>query len=70
MNKTRDTAQALIIKAALTNMTVLGNIEYSAAIQQADLNCMPVINADAKVVRELTKAKMRLADLVFQGHKK
>ena len=69
VNKITDAGQVEAIKAKLTNMTILANINYSFAVQQADLERTPVIKADAELVEELTKAKNRLVKFVLQGTK-
>ncbi len=69
VNKITDAGQVEAIKAKLTNMTILANINYSFAVQQADLERTPVVKADAELVEELTKAKNGLVKFVLQGTK-
>lgn len=69
VNKITETTQVETIKPKLTSMTILANIEYILAVQEADLRRTPVIEADAELVEQLTKAKNQLMNLVFQRSK-
>ena len=64
-NKITENGQAEAIKPELRNMTILANINYSSAVQEADLRRTPVIEADTELVEQLQKAKNALADLIF-----
>ncbi len=64
-NKITEAAQAETIKPKLPNITILANINYNSAVQEADMRGTPVIEADAELVEQLTKAKNTLADLIF-----
>ena len=63
----RDAGQDEQIKSQLANITVLANIEYSPAVQQADLRRTAVIRADTAVVEQLRKAKCELTDLIYRS---
>ena len=65
LNKITEAAQIEAIKRQLANMSILANIKYSPAVQQADLRRTSVIGADTELVKELTKAKNQLLNLVF-----
>jgi len=62
-NKITDAGQIEMIKSQLTNITVLANIEYTKAIQQADLYCQNVFHAGPQVVEQLRQAKDALTNL-------
>lgn len=64
-NKITETAQTDVIKSQLKNVALLGSLRYSWSVQEADLRRTPVIEADAELVEQLTKAKNALADLIF-----
>ena len=64
-NKITETAQTDVIKSQLKNVALLGSLRYSRSVQEADLRRTPVIEADAELVEQLTKAKNALADLIF-----
>ena len=63
-NKVTDPAQTAEIESQLKNVTLLGSLPYSGALQQADLHRQRVFEADAGVVEELRRAKKTLADLL------
>lgn len=60
VNKITENEQFDMIKSRLENITILGNLNYSRALQQADLNRKSVFDADAKITAELEKAKIKL----------
>lgn len=64
-NKITETAQTDVIKSQLKNVALLGSLRYSRSVQEADLRGTPVIEADAELVEQLTKAKNGLTDLIF-----
>ncbi len=68
-NKITDTSQAQTIKSALSDMAILANIEYSPAVQQADLEVKPVYQADTELVSTLKQAKDKLVDLISTEEK-
>ena len=63
----RRTAQVETIESQLAkaNITVLASIEYSAAVQEADLQKREVFQASPELVERLREAKRALTDLVF-----
>ncbi|MHC4113709.1 MAG: ATP-binding protein [Planctomycetota bacterium] len=63
-NKITDPAQAEVIKSQMPNITFLANIEYYPAVQQADLYCRDVFQADPELVNSLRKAKEALTSLI------
>jgi len=66
-NKITDKSQIEVIKSGLASndgAIWLGALPYSKALQQADLKREPVIDADKKIVKELTKAKNKLMELI------
>jgi len=63
-NKVTDPAQTAEIESQLKNVTFLGSLPYSGALQQADLHRQRVFEADAGVVEELRRAKNSLTDLL------
>ena len=66
-NKITDKSQIDVIKSGLAKQNAavwLGALPYSKTLQQADLKREPVIDADKKVVEELTKAKNKLMELI------
>lgn len=68
-NKLTNASQADTIKSELSNMTILANIEYSSAVQQADLEVKPVYQADTDMVGTLSQAKDKLMDLISTEQK-
>ncbi|MBA7614942.1 hypothetical protein ES703_22216 [subsurface metagenome] len=77
VNKITDAGQVDVIKSQLAhrpvlrretqgqaNMTVIANIEYSPAVQEADLKGEPVFQASVELVDELKEAKKALMDLI------
>jgi len=67
VNKIADTGQVETIKSQLANMTILGNIEYSSAVQEADLQQRSIFQASKELVDTLKDAKDRLMDLIGVG---
>jgi len=63
-NKLTDTSHTQTIKSELSDMVILANIEYSSAVQQADLEVKPVYQADTELVGILNQAKDKLMDLI------
>lgn len=63
-NKITSTAQIEAIRHKLTDITILANIKYSSAVQEADMMDTPVIKADAELVEQLAKAKKQLVKLI------
>ena len=63
-NKISDAWQTEAIKAGLADLTVLGNISYTPALQQADLNGEPVFGASVELVNELKQTKEALMNLI------
>ena len=63
----RRTGQVETIESQLAkaNITVLAGIEYSAAVQEADLQKREVFQASPELVERLREAKRALTDLVF-----
>jgi len=67
INKITDAGQVETIESQLAkaNITVLAGIEYSAAVQEADLQKREVFQASPELVERLREAKRALTDLVF-----
>lgn len=65
-NKITEAGQIQTIKSQLANIPVLANIEYSSAVQEADLQQSSVFQADPELVKKLTEAKNQLMNLIFQ----
>ncbi|MHC4166808.1 MAG: ATP-binding protein [Planctomycetota bacterium] len=63
-NKIVETAQADTIASQLHDTVLLGTIEYSRALQEADLKRAPAFDADSEVTQELRRAKGKLAELI------
>lgn len=66
-NKVADPAQIDAISSGLEDLTLLGNIDYVEALQQADLNGEPVFQASVELVAQLTQAKKALTNVVASG---
>ena len=77
VNKITNAGQVDVIKSQLArrpvlrretqgraNMTVIANIEYSPAVQEADLKGEPVFQSSVELVDELKEAKNALMDLI------
>ena len=67
VNKITNVAQVDVIKSQLANMTVLADIEYSPAVQEADLQQRSVFLADVELVGALKDARDKLMDLISTG---
>ena len=65
-NKVVEAAQTDAIASQLHDTVLLGTIEYSRALQEADLKRAPVFGADSQVTDELRRAKDKLAELIAQ----
>ena len=65
VNKITDACQVETIKSQLANMTILANIEYSPAVQEADLQQSSVFQASVELVEQLRQAKNALTELIF-----
>ncbi len=63
-NKITETSQKDTIKSQLQNVDLLGSLQYSRALQQADLERAPVLGADAEITNELKQVKNQLIQLV------
>lgn len=63
-NKITETSQKDTIISQLQNVDLLGNLQYSRALQQADLGRAPVLGADAEITNELKQVKNQLIQLV------
>jgi CO dehydrogenase maturation factor len=59
-NKITEESQTETIKSQLQNVDLLGNLQYSRALQQADLGRAPVHGADAEIINELKQVKNQL----------
>ena len=70
INKITDSAQPETIQAQLSDIPVLACIEYSGAVQQADLSRKNVFNADSALVDKLKVAKNGLTGLIMPGKEK
>jgi len=64
-NKITDAGQVKMVKSQLGNMTVLANVKYNPAVQEADLHKKSVFRAGSELVEQLGEAKRVLADLIF-----
>jgi len=63
-NKITEISQIDTIKSQLQNIDLLGSLQYSRALQQADLGREPVLGADAEIINELKQVKNQLTQLV------
>ncbi|MHC4325972.1 MAG: ATP-binding protein [Planctomycetota bacterium] len=68
-NKITEASQTGAIESQLHNVDLLGNLQYSRALQQADLGRAPVLGADAEITNELKQVKSRLTQLVSNVRK-
>jgi CO dehydrogenase maturation factor len=66
-NKIVNASQIDVIKSQLGNIPIVGSFKHDALVQEANLRRAPVIGTSAELVKELTKAKKQLVDLVFQS---
>ena len=64
INRVTDAQQIEFIKLQLKNLIVLASIEYSEAIQKADLSGVSIFQAGTELVRQLQHVKKALEDLV------
>jgi len=67
INKITKPAQRKTIQSQLSDIPVLACIEYSDAVQQADLSRENVFDADSALVDKLKVAKNGLTDLIMPG---
>ena len=67
VNKITDAGQVERIESQLANMTILANIKYNPAVQEADLQQISVFQASAMLVGSLKGAKDKLMDLIGAG---
>jgi CO dehydrogenase maturation factor len=65
-NKITEATQVDIIRAGLEGVPLLGSLEYSKSVQEADLRRASITDADPRLVQELDRAKQRLMDLVVR----
>jgi len=63
-NKITEPAQAELIKSRLKDASLLGTLQYSRSLQEADLRGAPVFGADAEVTEHLKQAKNKLVELI------
>ncbi|MHC4205700.1 MAG: ATP-binding protein [Planctomycetota bacterium] len=63
-NKITEKSQTEAIQSQLQNVDLLGNLQYSPALQQADLGREPVLGADEEIINELKQVKNQLTQLV------
>lgn len=63
-NKITDSKQAEVIKSQLRDIIMLGNLQYSRSLQEADIKRAPVFDADLEVIKQLEQAKNRLEGLI------
>jgi CO dehydrogenase maturation factor len=68
-NKITEASQTKVIQSQLQNVNLLGNLQYSRSLQQADLGRAPVFGADAEVMSELKQVKDKLIELVSKVRK-
>jgi len=65
-NKVVNDDQAEVVRSQLSDAIQLGTIGYSRSLQEADLKCLPVFEADKEVTEELRRVKDKLAELIVQ----
>ena len=63
-NKITEPTQTDVIQSQLKDMTLLGQLNYSRSLQQADLRRAPVFGADVEIIEQLKQAKERLEELI------
>lgn len=63
-NKITEPAQTDIIRSQLKDMILLGPLNYSRSLQEADLRRAPVFGADAEFIEQLKRAKEHLEELM------
>ena len=66
-NKITEKTQTDIIKSQLKDVALLGSIEYSRSVQEADLEFKPVFDNCPELVATLKDAKDKLTDLISKG---
>jgi len=64
VNKITDSGQAETIRSQLADMTILANIEYIPAVQEADLCRRSVLQASEELVDKLREAKIALTNSI------
>ena len=68
-NKITEISQIETITSQLQDVNLLGNLQYSRAMQQADLGRAPVFGADTEITNELKQIKNQLTQLVSEVRK-
>jgi len=68
-NKITEPSQAEVIQSQLKNTTLLGTLEYSRLLQEADLKRAAVFGADGEVMEHLKQAKDKLIELISESSK-
>jgi CO dehydrogenase maturation factor len=63
-NKVTDGGQLEIIQEQLGKIEILGSYRHDPALQRADLERKPVINASEELVEEIKKAKTKLMEIL------
>jgi len=63
-NKITEPAQVEIIKSQLKDTALLGILQYSRSLQEADLRRTAVFGADAEATEQLKQAKNKLVELI------
>ncbi len=66
-NKMTEPAQVGVIRSELDGIPLLGSLEYSRAVQEADLKRVPAMQADEALVQELDRARQRLVELAISA---
>lgn len=64
-NKITEPTQTELIESQLEGIALLGCVQYSRSVQQADLRRSPVFKADSETIEQLRRAKNALTDLIF-----
>ena len=64
VNKITNAGQAETIRSQLADMTILANIKYSPAVQEADLQRKAVFQASEELAEQLRQAKNALTNLI------
>lgn len=63
-NKITEISQTDTITSQLHGVDLLGNLQYSRPLQQADLGRAPVFEADIEITNELKQIKIKLTQLI------
>jgi CO dehydrogenase maturation factor len=63
-NKITEISQTDTITSQLHGVDLLGNLQYSRSLQQADLGRAPVFEADTEITNELRQIKNKLTEVV------